>query len=201
MDEVTAGVLVQVQGKLKGLARLMAIAEEEIAALQAAHPDRSDELFDAFLFLYSRYPFERYLDDLYRAHCRELLARIIAGEDTRPATNAELLVVMFEHSWQSTGPNRLSGGLAILLLTRTLPQLTERLQALPNVQAGLAEQGGWIEPVEQWPGELDELLDRLRHGLRNPDRRWNRQAVRERYAQRDLPPEPVQHALFDLGVA
>lgn len=64
-------------------------AEDEIAQAQARHPDHADRLHHAFILL--RPSADRMNTGLvHRSHCRELLERVAAGADTRPATAAEI---------------------------------------------------------------------------------------------------------------
>lgn len=64
-------------------------AEDEIAQAQHRHRDRADLLYHAFGLLRPTAALVR-TEWVYRAHCRELLDRLAAGRDTRPATAAEL---------------------------------------------------------------------------------------------------------------
>ncbi|MDP4510309.1 hypothetical protein [Nonomuraea turcica] len=66
----------------------MGWAEEEIAAAAERHPAAADTLFHSWPLLKPT----RVListEFVYRAHCRELLDRVTAGQDTRPGTAAE----------------------------------------------------------------------------------------------------------------
>ncbi|MEV1170826.1 hypothetical protein [Nonomuraea sp. NPDC049784] len=73
-------------------------AEEEIAAASRRHPTQADVLFHTFSLLkpqYSRLTHRRMTTEfVFRAHCRELLGRVIAGEDTRPGTAVEALCAL-----------------------------------------------------------------------------------------------------------
>lgn len=72
-------------------------AEEEIAAAQLRHPARADEIWHSFALLT---PFhERMSSELvYRAYCREILERVAANHDTRPATAIEVVLALLEVS-------------------------------------------------------------------------------------------------------
>ncbi len=76
---------------------LMRVAEEEIAAAKLACPRKRKTLHGLFKAMY---PGEllRYPERLYRSHCRELIRRAKRGEDLRPGTDAELLVMFCETS-------------------------------------------------------------------------------------------------------
>jgi hypothetical protein len=74
--------------------RCMEIAEEEIAAAKARHPLLTAQLHDGFRELCPPAVLREAGERLYRAYCRELLARIVAGSPLAAATTAELLAVL-----------------------------------------------------------------------------------------------------------
>lgn len=77
------------------LLRVIEIAEEQIGAAQARHPERAALLHHAFPLLFPAVPEMTELAPfIYAGHCRELLERVAAGDDTRPGTAAEILMVM-----------------------------------------------------------------------------------------------------------
>lgn len=70
-------------------------AEEEIEAARARHPRHADRLWHSFSLLVPQAGLERMASEfVYRSHCRELLDRVAAGEDTRPGTAAEVCCAM-----------------------------------------------------------------------------------------------------------
>lgn len=78
---------------------LMGLAEEEIAAAKDRYPQATELVYDAFRYLAPSPLLRPYPPgDLYRGHCREIIARLVAGQDLRPATDAELLGVFSETS-------------------------------------------------------------------------------------------------------
>jgi hypothetical protein len=75
-------------------------AEAEIAEAQARHPHKAEALWDTFLLF--RATHERMSAEwVYRPHCRELLERVAAGEDTRPATDVELALGLSDQSMKA----------------------------------------------------------------------------------------------------
>jgi hypothetical protein len=109
-------------------------ADEEIEAAQARHGERDrGPLWNSFRLL--RPTHERAWPELvYRAHCRELLDRVAAGIDTRPATDAEKLAVLSAAS--QTAP--LNSGAETLYLrigTRMLPGIFDGIGDVLDVQA------------------------------------------------------------------
>lgn len=103
-------------------------AEEEIEAAQLRHGERDrGPLWNSFRLL--RPTHQRPWPELvYRAHCRELLNRVAAGTDTRPATDAEKLAVLSAAS--QTAP--LNSGAETLYL-----RIGTRL--FPNIFAGAGD--------------------------------------------------------------
>ncbi|MER5352531.1 hypothetical protein ABT093_19640 [Kitasatospora sp. NPDC002551] len=76
------------------------LAEEEISAARERHGETErGPLWNAFLLLQPSDVLES-APLLYRAHVRELLERVAAREDTRPATSAELLAALSAGSVQ-----------------------------------------------------------------------------------------------------
>jgi|ERR1700742_253971 len=75
----------------------MELAEDEIRKAQDRHPAHRDRLYHSFSLLKPNMGLERMASEMvYRAHCRELLERVVAGTDTRPGTAAEVCCVMLE---------------------------------------------------------------------------------------------------------
>jgi hypothetical protein len=109
-------------------------AEEEIEAAQRRHGEKDrGPLWHSFRLL--RATHEREWPELvFRAHCREVLDRVAAGYDTRPATDAEKLVVLSAAS--QTAP--LNGGAETLYLrigARMLPHIFDGVCDVLDVQA------------------------------------------------------------------
>ena len=73
-------------------------AEDEIASAQRRHPDAADRIWSAFRLLQTTSDLMASSEVLYRAHARELIGRVVRGEDTRPGTAAEGVAVMREAS-------------------------------------------------------------------------------------------------------
>jgi len=71
----------------------MGWAEDEIAQAQARHPEHADRIYHAFSLLSGGQASERMgVETVYRAHVREILERVAAGEDTRPGTAIEVVI-------------------------------------------------------------------------------------------------------------
>lgn len=94
----------KLQAKLTPLFDLMEVAEEEIEAAQKRFHEPVGEgdgpIWNSFGLLVPSHP-EMVHESLYRVHCRELLDRVGRGEDTRPATSAEMIFALSEASLQA----------------------------------------------------------------------------------------------------
>jgi hypothetical protein len=72
-------------------------AEEEIESMGQAHPEHADRIWHSFALLRPTHDLMK-TEFVYRSHCRELLQRVAAGEDTRPGTAAECCIACCETS-------------------------------------------------------------------------------------------------------
>lgn len=84
-------------GELTRTFAQMEWAEEEIEKARRRHRAHSDRIYHSFSLLTPTH--ERMATEMvYRSHCRELLERVAASQDTRPGTAAEVCVVCCESS-------------------------------------------------------------------------------------------------------
>lgn len=133
--------------------------EQEIAAAQARHPRYADRIWHSFSLLVPNTGLERMSSEMvYRAHCRELLDRVAAGEDTRPGTAAE--------------------GCCVLRNTSLLAPLTSAATGLYMRlwhAAGLPEIEGFAEARTHYEALNKSLIDdheqEVRRKVAMPDRR------------------------------
>lgn len=110
----------------------MKIADDEIRSAQHENPEAADDLQKAFRLLAPTYGMQRLHSAIYRQHVRELLARVLAKEDTRPATDAELVVALCETS-QNVRLSHLWSLVYFLLFSRVMrgyvqPDLLEDIE-------------------------------------------------------------------------
>lgn len=100
----------QIRALLEDVESILAtieVAEEEILAAQRRHrerpPQRDDTgkitsrkgpLWRAFRLLRPTGAMDSKAEFVYRAHCRDLLDRVARGQDTRPATDVEMVVAL-----------------------------------------------------------------------------------------------------------
>ncbi len=133
--------------------RTIAWAEEEIEAAQRRHPDAADPIWHSFGLLRPTLELMR-TEPVYRSHCRELLDRIVAGEDTRPGTAAECCIALSETSLRVPLSTSAAGLYARMWTLAQLPPV-ELTDASEHYEA-LA--GALIDEHEAW----------LRNKLRQP---------------------------------
>jgi hypothetical protein len=135
-------------------------AEEEIAAASLRYPGRADVIYHAFSVLLPRDVGPGLgTEFVYRGHVKELLKRVAAGADLRPATAAEICLALVQTSLRAPmhGP---AAGLYFRMWLAAFPEnpLT-------------AEHAEHQVHYEHWHGQrIDELEADLRHKLRDPDR-------------------------------
>jgi hypothetical protein len=181
LDELMADVV----GGLGDVFARMEIAEEEITAAQLRHgepvPQRDaanriigvrGPIWSAFGLLDLK-PASRMTDLLYRAHCRELLDRVAAGADTRPATAAEMLTAVKEVSL-ATPLTGAATGLYFRLFARLFPDASTDI---------LGATGRELADYERMYGQtIDEHEAFLARKLHQPWRVAERAAPAEQLA-------------------
>jgi len=140
---------------ITGTFRRMELAEEEIAAAKKRHPDQAAALNDTFRHLVPP-PLLRNLDDqVYRAHCREILELVATGDDIREGTTAEVIAALAESS-QAAPLTRTATLLYIELFSLVFPGKSEKLFA----------DVGPMEPNAYERTQMRELEADLRRKLR-----------------------------------
>jgi hypothetical protein len=119
-----AELLANTSSSMTAILGKVELAEDEITAAAARHPAEADLLFHAFSLLSPALAVEddrMSTDFVQQAHCRELLERVAAGEDTRPGTDAEVIVICMRMSL--IAPLNTPGAtLYMRLWARTFPQ-------------------------------------------------------------------------------
>lgn len=75
-------------------------AEDEIEQARKMHPECADALYHAFRLMAPTAVLQqaRPAEFVYRSHYRELLERVASNQDTRPATDAEIVCACCETS-------------------------------------------------------------------------------------------------------
>ncbi len=133
----------------------MGWAEEQIDAAKDHHPDASDLLFHGFTLLQ---PTHRLMDTefVYRGHCRELLDRLVHGEDTRPGTAAEICCLCCESSLHAVLTSSATG-LYFRMWSTAFPDRLVAGDELPHYEALYGDR-------------IEDLETTARHKLTVPDR-------------------------------
>lgn len=133
--------------------------EEEVAAAQQRHPDQADVLFHAF-YLMQLTNVRLCCEMLLRAHCRELLDRVARGEDTRPGTAVEVLLLT--HRASPTAPLTTAAVGLFLRMWKTagLPDPDNHVAALDYYESSF---GNEIDDLETRARQAEE------HDQRIPD--------------------------------
>ncbi|WP_370973617.1 hypothetical protein [Amycolatopsis sp. cg9] len=144
---------------MAGAFERMEWAEEEIAAAQARHPQQADRIWHSFSLLQPNPGLERMASEMiYRSHCREILDRVAAGEDTRPGTAAEGCCALRNTSLVAPLTSAGAGLYLRLWNTAGLPDIDDFAEARTHYEA-LKKRA------------MDEHEQFLRSKLAMPDRR------------------------------
>jgi hypothetical protein len=158
-DSMTALLGGDLGGMLAGIFERMDWAEDEITAAQKRHPGKADLIYHGFKLLNPTHELlSTGAEFVYRAHCRELLERVAAGQDTRPGTAAEVACQCYDAS-------------LVCPLTDTAAGLYARMwqQAFP----GQGDQ--WDASLGHYEGlhaaQIDDLEREARRKLTVSDRR------------------------------
>jgi hypothetical protein len=151
LPEDLQALVADVEQALQHLAGPLQWAEEEITAAAARHPAAAAAVDAGFRLLAPTHPLFR-TEDLYRAHCAELLDRIARGADTRPGTAAECCAVLSEVSLEVPLPTHAAGLYA---------RMWSRAGLRP---AALADMATHYEAIAAT--QIDDLETELRHRLR-----------------------------------
>jgi len=149
--------------------RCMELAEDEIAKVKRRHPGQAAALDDAFRHLMPTPVLRGLGDEVYGAHCREILELLATGDDIREGTTAEVIAALAESS-QAAPLTRTATLLYIELFELVFPGKSEKLFA----------ELGPMEPNAYERTQMRELEADLRRKLRT-DRGFKRDdsAVRE----------------------
>ncbi|WP_225257891.1 hypothetical protein [Jidongwangia harbinensis] len=135
-------------------------AEAEIAAAARHHPGQTDVLYHAFSVLTPRHVGPGTgTEFVYRGHVRELLDRVAAGADLRPATAAEICLALSKVS-QLAPMHGAGAGLYFRMW----------LAAFPGhpVTAEMADNQSHYEHLHG--PQIDELEETMRHKVADQHR-------------------------------
>lgn len=129
---------------------LLGVAEEEISRVKKRYPNRAPVIDAFFMDLAPDEIMLPMIEEVYRAHCRELLDRVALDMDTRVATDAELLAHLSVGSLSLPFDLDHAALMGVLCMRVLDPARTQDL--IPGVQ-------------ESYPGAVDELEAKLRSTL------------------------------------
>lgn len=137
-------------------------AEDEIAQAAQRHPDHADRIYHSFALLSGGEAAARMgVEAVYRAHAREIIERVVRGEDTRPGTAVEVVIGLLAAAERAPLSHEGFG-------------LCARLWAV----AGLPEHDGFagrLEHIEALhSSRLDSEEAEARRACRNDDRKLGR---------------------------
>ena len=136
--------------KIIGLFDQMVIADEEIEFAKMQHPNQRALLHQCFLLLQPSGILNSVVglaERIYRAHCRQLLERVVTGEKLEQPTDAEIMIIVMQGSL--VGPLRNDYAYAYFKLFR---------QHFPDALPEIDE----YKPQESWQGAGDEIIERMR---------------------------------------
>lgn len=140
-------------GAIANTFRMMEVAEDEITKATKRWPDQAAAIWDSFRFMMPTDGLRSRGDNLYRAHCQELLERIATGLDLRPPTKAEKLGALSEVSYRFPLNNDLA-----FVYTRLFVDLFGEKDFLPE----------WAlssEIQQSYPGRRQEIEAELNRKL------------------------------------
>ena len=150
-------------GFLETLFEAMEWAESEIEKAMARNGEPkppegtrgTGPIWNSFSLLKAAHNEKLLREVVYRAHCHEILERVAKGQDTRPGTDAEMILVIHEASLVAP----MNSGAACLyfrLLDRSVPELARA--TAPDID---------LPSYEKVHGRrADEYEGELRHKLR-----------------------------------
>jgi hypothetical protein len=158
-------------------------AEDEIAQAQQRHPDSADTLHHAFALLTASPVLQRehLAEFVYRSHYRELLERVAASQDTRPATAAEIACAC-SHASMTAPLNTAATGLYMRMWNRAFPGQRNPFKTLDDAGHYEAIGGTRIDDFEAEARRKLTIKDRtlkepdcngLHHGQPAPDCRYS----------------------------
>lgn len=157
LREVCGGDMVSAVGRTF---ELMEVAERAILSAKATTPKRAHARLDRAFGLLFPGQLARYDTRLYAAHARELLRRVVAGADLRPATDAELL-----HALSTASLVAPPGSAHARLMAQVFFRVYPEKKSDPAWADALDDVGR-----EAYPGQLAEIETTLRRRAGDPKR-------------------------------
>ena len=159
-DSGVAALVASVMDELADASAVMDWAEDEIARAIRRHPGHADALYHSFGLIPLRDIGPGMgCEFVYRSHAAELLDRVAAGADTRPATAAELCLVCCQASLRTPlhGP---TAGVYFRMWLRAFPDQ-------PSTPDQADEQ---VHYEKLYGTQIDDLERTLRQKAADPNR-------------------------------
>jgi len=162
MSDPIRDLVNELENKLAPIFRQMEIAQEEVLKAQANFGETGQDgpIWRSWILMRIPHMTDRMPETLYRAHCAELAERAAKGEDTRPATAAEMVYPLSKASLQAPlAPAAV--GVYLKLMHQSFPDVISQI---------LDEIGRYVQDYERLHGQqMEEIEGALRTKLRQ---RW-----------------------------
>jgi hypothetical protein len=175
-------ILARTRSELAGPFNRIDWAEDEIAQAQQRHPASTDKLHHAFALLTVSPVLQRehLAEFVFRSHYREILERVAGGQDTRPATAAEIACAC-SHASMIAPLNTAATGLYMRMWNRAFPGQPNPFKTVDDAGHYEAIAGTRIDDFEAEAHRKLAMKDRiltepgcngLHHGQPAPDCRY-----------------------------
>ena len=143
----------------------MRIAGEVLAEHKATFPEHEQLIDNAYMLMQPTQILQESTEVVFRSHCEEICQRVLNGKDTRPGTNAEILMVLSRTSLLA--PLKQDPAAAFQLVFDNVYGTEARTELfLINGNPGSIV-------GESFPGAVDEVIGIAKRKLTNPGRRYN----------------------------
>lgn len=171
-----ADLFAQISDECNSLFLAMDWADEEIAKAARRHPGSADVLYHAFSVLTPRHVGPGMdTEFVYRGHVRELLDRVAAGADLRPATAAEICLAFSEIS-QVAPMHGAGAGLYFRMW----------LAAFPGHPAAPDQVDNQIHYEHMHGPQIDDLEQMMRRKVADPQRQLDDITCKGRHHGEDV---------------
>jgi hypothetical protein len=132
--------------------RCIEIAQQEMDRAIDIHSDKKQVINESLMALLPG-NLSSVADAMYRSHCRELLERIVHGQDARPGTHAEALYALSYTSLKAP------------LTTKAVALFEKLFTEIFGKKAAAKACGRERTGAGQWTQECDEMLAELKQHL------------------------------------
>lgn len=140
--------------------RFMAIAEEEMRDAMRRYPLQQRVVWNCFMVLMPGRLID-YGEQLYRAHCQELLDRAVDDQDLRPGTRAEVLAAISTATLRSRLTSDVEH-LALNLASELWPSKATVFRAPREEAGGSGSRATWLRDFQRKTAVPTRVLRELR---------------------------------------